>query len=169
MISWKRTSIALSLLAGGLLALHFTNVPKVIAQTRAALVRSIDEPARVPYSYSLAPTCPFLNECEISFPVVPAGKRLRVTRISAFFRDTNTSAFLALCKNSDLNPMISFPLAPFNGFFFGILLSATPDVDFTFEAGETPVVVLGVSAVDSIITNSGNRLGVSGYLVDLLP
>jgi hypothetical protein len=45
-----------------------------------------------------------------------------------------------------------------------------PDVDITFEAGETAVVVLGVSAAGSINTKSGgpaSRSKVMGVLVEV--
>jgi hypothetical protein len=71
MITWEQVSFVLSLVAAGLLGMHLTTTPEVSAQTvRPAMVRSVDEPARVPYQITAAPTCPFQHECFISGPTV---------------------------------------------------------------------------------------------------
>jgi len=140
------------------------------AQTRAALVRSVDEPARVPYSYDVRPTCPFANLCEAAFPVVPGGKRLRLTIVRLFMRFTTVAGFLAVDVDSSLNPVIAFPVSPFNGAYYGSVTSGGFPVDLIFSAGQRPVLEMGIPAgTGSINDNSGNRFGVTGYLVDVLP
>ncbi len=58
----------------------------VVAQIRAALVKNVDEPGRVPYVQffsavpGLATGCG-LNFCDFYPPVVPAGKRLVITDV----------------------------------------------------------------------------------------
>jgi len=160
--SWK-AALAIGLVA----ALSATTV---MAQTRPALVRSVDEPARVPYSYEIRPTCPFSNVCEAAFPVVPAGKRLRLTSVRLLMRFTNVSGFLAVNVDSSLNPVIAFPVSPFNGAYYGSLISGNFPVDMIFNAGQRPVLEMGVPAgASGINDNGGNKFGVTGYLVDVLP
>ena len=140
------------------------------AQTRPALVRSVDEPARVPYSYTIRPTCPFANVCEAAFPVVPAGKRLRVTSVRLWMRDTNAAGLFAVNVDASLNPLITFPVSPFNGAYYGSLISGNFPVDLIFNAGQKPVLEMGIPAGSGGISdNAGNKFGVTGYLVDVLP
>ncbi len=54
-----------------------------VAQTRAALVQSIDEPGRNPYQETQSnTTCRGTTVCGFNFAAVPAGKRLVLTNIS---------------------------------------------------------------------------------------
>jgi hypothetical protein len=137
------------------------------AQARAALVRSVDEPARVPYFHTLTATCPFLNQCLGQFPAVPAGKRLRLTRISGFFRFSNINAFVTLGIQGASSPMFAFPLTPFSGAYYGALLSFNEEVDVYLEAGQSPVLEVGSGS--TFATFLPNVLTLSGYLVDLVP
>jgi hypothetical protein len=141
-----------------------------VAQTRPALVRSVDEPARVPYSHDIAPTCPFANVCEAVFPTVPAGKRLRLTEVRLMFRFTNEPAFFAVNNDARGNLRVAFPINPFSGHYYGSLLSGNFPVDLIFEAGHQPALELGTNAFATPINvNSANRFGVTGYLVDVAP
>jgi hypothetical protein len=141
-----------------------------MAQVRPAMVRSVDEPARVPYSYSVEPTYPFSNQAVYTFPSVPTGKRLRLTNVRAVFLGTNAPAFFAVSKNTYNNLLVMFPLTPFSGAYFGDSLSISQDVDLIFETGEAPVLQLGISSGAGGISSSfTNHFGVTGYMVDLLP
>jgi hypothetical protein len=137
------------------------------AQTRPALVRSVDEPARVPYAYDLAPVCFFLNSCEADFPAVPAGKRLRITSVRLMFTGTNVTSVFVVRRADTVFPTVAFPLAPFSGAYFGTLLSSSFDVDLIYEAGQQPALELGNTT--SISNSAANRFGVTGYLVDVAP
>lgn len=159
---------ALAVLVVGLVA-ALSSV-EATAQTRPALVRSVDEPARVPYSHDIRPTCPFGNQCVAEFPVVPAGKRLRLTSVRLAMRFTNVAGFFAVHVDAALSPLIAFPVSPFNGAFYGNLTSGNFPVDLIFNAGQKPVLEMGVPAgAGGINDNSANRFGVTGYLVDVLP
>lgn len=144
---------------------------EALAQVRPAIVRSVDEPARVPYYSELGLTCSFTNVCTATFPAVPSGKRLRLTNISGIIlQQSATSAFVALHRGSPLasqNILVAFPVTPFNMAYFGNSLSFSQEVNFYFEAGETPGIELGTG--DSFSNATWNRFNVSGYLVDLLP
>jgi hypothetical protein len=145
-------------------------VPQAAAQARPAMVRSVDEPARVPYFYSLAPTCPFLNVCQATFPAVPTGKRLRLTSVSMLFRFTDVSGFLAINLDARSNLLAMFPVSPINGAYYGTTVAATEQVDLYFEEGQAPVLEFGVPAFSAgISVLDTNRFLASGYLVDVSP
>jgi hypothetical protein len=169
MFTWKRFAVAFALLTVGILAFRLADVPRVAAQVKAALVRSVDEPARVPYFISELPSCPFGNECEIAGPVVPAGKRVRITRLEGFFINTSVNGFAALELNDDNHPVVMFPVVLFPGAFFGQVFSFNQEVDFNFEAGQTPLLVVGVPGLSTIGADARNRLSIAGYMVDLTP
>lgn len=130
-------------------------------------VRSVYEPALVPYVHDLAPVCNFLNSCEVDFPAVPAGKRLRITSVRLMFTGTNVESVFVVRETGVIFPTVAFPVAPFNGAYFGYLLSGSFDVDLIYEAGEQPTLELGNTS--TIVTSSVNRFGVTGYLVDVAP
>jgi len=161
MFTWKRVAIVLSIAVSGIIA------QPAVGQVRPAMVRSVDEPARVPYQIQAAPTCPFVNECFVTGTVVPAGKRLRVTRVLGTLLFQSTSIFAAIGLNSDLNPIVMFPESAINGAFFGSVVSFNETVDLYFEAGQTPFLTVGNAA--SISTDSRNRLTIVGYIVDVAP
>jgi len=169
MFTWKRLAIGLACLSAALLALQVVNVPRVAAQVKAALVRSVDEPARVPYLYSAAPTCPFGNDCYIQGPAVPAGKRLRVTRLEGALIFQTGDTFYALHVNNFRNPLAFFSSPVFNGFFYGNVSGFNMAVDHFFEAGESPVLEVGCSALNSISNDPRSKLSIVGYIVDTTP
>ena len=157
---------ALRIVALGLVALLASAA--ATAQVRPALVRSVDEPARVPYAYDLAPVCPFVNSCKADFPAVPAGKRLRITNVRLMFAFSNNITSVFVVRRADtVFPTVAFPVAPFSGAYFGNLLSGSFDVDLIYEAGQQPALELGNTS--SIVNSAANRLGVTGYLVDVAP
>jgi hypothetical protein len=161
----NRAVSALRVAALGLVALLASAA--ATAQVRPALVRSVDEPARVPYAYDLAPVCAFVNSCEADFPAVPAGKRLRITSVRLMFSGTNVTSFFAVRRADTTFPTVAFPVAPFSGAYFGTLISGSFDVDLIYEAGQQPALELGNTS--SINNNIVNRFGVTGYLVDVAP
>jgi hypothetical protein len=168
MFTWKRFAVVLGLLAVGILATRLADAPRVAAAV-AALVRNVDEPARVPYFVSEQPTCPFTNECEISGPVVPAGMRARITRLEGTFIGSTADAVVALGLNDDSHPVLMFPVTPFGGAFYGDVESFSQEVDFDFEAGQTPVLVVGCAYPNTIPVDTRNTLTIVGYEVSLTP
>jgi hypothetical protein len=171
MFTWKRFAITLLFLALGFVGLELVHAPEIAAQTiRPALVRSIDEPARVPFFVSAQPTCPFLNECSVNGGAVPVGKRLRVTRLEGMFVSQVPTLTVYLSVTGDNLPLVMFPSNAFNQAFFGTGVSFNQEVDFYFEAGQTPFLVVATPAgVGGISTDSRNRLTMAGYLVDVQP
>ena len=134
---------------------------------RPALVRSVDEPARVPYFHTLDATCPYANVCGATFPAVPAGKRLRVTRIGVSWRDETVGAFLALDLNTLLNPKLIFPVSSGGFAYYGNGYYHSLQVDYYFEAGEAPVLEMGTGGVFNRYSTA--KLTVTGYIVDVAP
>jgi hypothetical protein len=156
---------ALAVLVVGLVAALSSTA--ATAQTRPALVRSVDEPARVPYAYDLPAGCSFLNSCSTGFPVVPAGKRLRLTEVRLMFVGTNVASVFIVRRVDTIFPTVAFPVNPFAGAYFGNLISGRFPVDLIYEAGQQPVLELG--NFGGIANNAANRFGVTGYLVDVSP
>jgi hypothetical protein len=168
MLTWKRVAITVSLLSIGLAALQIWRPPQVIAQVRPALVRNVDEPARVPYFVQAQPTCPYSNECLVAGPVVPAGKRLRVTRLEGMILLQVPNVIVYLSVNNDNAPVVLFPSSVFNQSFFGSGVSFNQEVDFTFEAGQAPYLCVGTSG-GAVSADHRNRYTIAGYLVDIQP
>ena len=79
--------VVLTLAAGAIFALG--SAP-ALAQTRAALVQSVDEPGRNHYQEVLSDLgCRGSTVCSFSFGTVPAGKRLVVTQIAGYVDTAN--------------------------------------------------------------------------------
>lgn len=77
------TSLPVSLVLIATLAGLLAAMPSQ-AQTRAALVQSVDEPGRQPYQEKVRIPCTGADQTEATFSTVPAGKRLVLTHIGGF-------------------------------------------------------------------------------------
>jgi len=143
--------------------------PAAHAQIKPAMVRSVDEPARVPYTSQMQPNCPFTNQCLAIFPTVPAGKRLRVTNVHVTIFEANFSGLLAVHVGPAKEIAVIFPVPPVAAAYYGFVGSTSQQVDFVYEAGEAPMLEYGTSAANSIFADNRNRLGLSGYMVDVAP
>ena len=163
MSAFKRVTIAVAWLVAALLPLTTSG------QVKPAMVRSVDEPARVPYFVHQAPTCPFTNECYVAGPAVPAGKRVRVTRVEGMLFGQTATIIAVLSLNGDLAPVRMFPSFPFAQAFFGTGVSFNEEVDFFFDAGQTPFLAVGATSPNTVSSDSRNRLTIAGYIVDVLP
>jgi hypothetical protein len=165
---WTAAALLLAILAG-----IFVARTDATAQIRAALVRDVDEPARVPYEFEVAPTRPFLNVYHADFPAVPAGKRLKLTRISGFIWSVNSSnsgAFVAVNDPGGTFARVGFPIFHQPMAYWGTTYSFNIGVDYVFEAGQSPRVEMGVSAGTGGLPNPSptvTRFRAHGYLVDL--
>ena len=173
MVIVKRTLwTAVAILLGATAGIVLTR-SEATAQLRAALVRSVDEPARVPYEFEVLPSKPFGNVYYADFPAVPAGKRLKVTRISGFVWNvdsSNTGAFVALNDPGSSFARVAFPLSHPVFAYYGTGYSFNQEVDFIYEAGQSPRVEMGVNAGSGGLptpNTASTRIRVHGYLVDL--
>ena len=43
------------------------------------------------------------------------------------------------------------------------------EVDFNFEGGQPPLLVVGIGGFSTIAADPRNRLSIAGYMVDLTP
>lgn len=145
------------------------------AQTRAALVRNVDEPGRVPYSESKIGTCNAVN-CFFNFTVVPAGKRLVIEHINGEARSTSTSAVFSdatMLTSNTLNPSIGVTTTVrmlflaaagssniYNGWYFDAVTKAYVD------AGSYAQITMHQSTAG---TTAFSTATITGYLVDTTP
>lgn len=82
LVSRRGLPAALALAIG---AAFVSWAPPALAQTRAALVQSVDEPGRSPYQETQSnTTCRGSTVCAFNFAPVPVGKRLVLTNISGY-------------------------------------------------------------------------------------
>ena len=165
-ILWTSVAILLGVTAGIVLMQS-----DATAQIRAALVRDVDEPARIPYEFSITPSRPFQNVYYADFPAVPAGKRLKLTRISAWIANANTSntgAFVAVNDPAG-DPRLGYAIGISNHAYWGNVYSFQIETDYVFEAGQSPRVEMGVNAFSGGLPTPGQftKIRAHGYLVDL--
>jgi hypothetical protein len=138
---------------------QIVNVPLPV--TGAVLARLSPEL----FFQSSAPTCDALNRCFVKFPTVPAGKRLRLTRIHGAMYFSDRDAFVAVDINDLNHQLLIRPLPLFPAAYFGPMLSFNEATDLVFEAGQTPLVEVGTSS--EFPPNAFNRLGITGELITI--
>jgi hypothetical protein len=142
-------------MAGGLAMLailgHFYAKP-LLAQVRAALVSSIDEPGRIPYTVAL----PFsLNAGSMSAataPTIPSNKRLVITFVSGLLGGTGAG----------LTPIDVLEFSAGQNHRGVVLIHdglVSQSTQIYFNAGETPVAASSFNTPNGILV-------VSGYLLD---
>ena len=77
-----------------------------------------------------------------------------------------STVFAALSLNDTNHPLVAFPVSPFNGAFFGQFVAFNQQVEFNFEAGEAPVLLVGCPAGQVLVDPFDSRFTIVGYLVD---
>jgi hypothetical protein len=143
-----------------------------MAQIKPALVRSVDEPARVPYDHTLSLVCPYANVCTATGPAVPAGKRLRVTNIAGTLtlQPALVNSFVAFHIGAVATPpLVAFPVPLVSLAYYGNSLSFSHQINFHLEAGEVPIVELGTHFTVSFSGPTSGKVTISGYVVDVAP
>lgn len=131
---------------------------------RAALVEEIYAPGRQVYQYNLGinPSgnyCPNQFYCEITFPAVPAGKRLVVTYVSVQF--SLTGPVTGATGSIGTSVFDSMAFQPGVGTGVNRFVAAGP-VTYYFEPGQRPVVQF---SGNSVLTSNSAFASVVGYLV----
>lgn len=142
------------------------------AQTRAALVKNVDEPGRAPYQSVIefnAGTGCIGTQCNIvSFAPVPAGKRLVVDHVSALVgvisggQPTVTAFSNSNCINCSNRALVTGWVntgLALSGSVFWALDRATT---VYFEAGEIPQLKMLASASFAFVGNAS----LVGHLID---
>jgi hypothetical protein len=154
---------ALVLATAGLLA------TPALAQTRAALVQSVDEPARNPYQETqFNVTCRGTTVCSFTFTTVPAGKRLVVTNIAGYV-DTSAGG-LPNCFLSSGFGGSAYASLPFSGVrgattAIGTRIVLTHSVQAYFGPGE-PVSAFCQPSLGETMSG-GALLMLTGHYVNL--
>jgi hypothetical protein len=140
----------------------------VAAQTRAALVQSVDEPGRNPYQERLTDnTCIGSSICRYQFAQVPVGKRLVVTQISGQFDTTGGKPPHGILHTGGFGPTTAF--VPISGVLvtdgnFGVRYMINQQVLAYFGAGESVKASFTVHQDQFSLVNS---LMLSGYYINL--
>ena len=141
----------------------------VLAQTRAALVQSVDEPGRNPYQEAQSNVnCRGSTVCNWNFANVPAGKRLVVTNIAGYV-DT-AAGTLPNCFLSSGFGGPGFVSLPFTGVrgpntALGGRIFMTHSVLAYFGPGEPVNAFCQAGFGDTM--SGGAQVMLSGYYVNL--
>ena len=134
------------------------------AQIKATFIQNRDEPGRNAYYQTASCNINTFGYCSVTFPVVPAGKRLVLTHVSALnlmpAANTITSSDLRILNG---NIKAFYPVTQYPSTAPGVNYVSNDNAPLTFEAGETPQFLTFVSS------NANFQLVVSlsGYTVDL--
>lgn len=142
----------------------------VLAQTRAALVQSIDEPGRNPYQETLSNTsCRGTTVCSFNFATVPAGKRLVLTNISGYVdtgAGTLPNGFVSSNFGGNAYATLAFTgvRGPTSG--LGTRMFVNHSVQAYFGPGESPNGLFHINGSGDIMSG-GALLMLSGYFVNV--
>jgi hypothetical protein len=153
-----------------------------IAQIRAALVKNVDAPGRAPYQQmvpfapgSFGASCPGAfpwTACVVSFPPVPAGKRLVVEHVTMMFHGFQPTFFTV----GNQSTSDDFP-DPFTGSHVAVMkpdfasggnTNAGPrwfidrPIRVYFEPGDTPKLTVGSTGIGG----GPGKASIHGYLID---
>lgn len=147
---------------------------RAMAQLRAALVKNVDEPGRMPYQQlvgfivEVGVNCINAQHCIVSFNPVPAGKRLVIEHMSMLVwvqnggQPVNTAFGDTFTIGSGLDVAILQPaFTPGFGISGQTSWSLDRPVRVYYEAGQTPKVKVVASA-----TMFFGSASLHGYLID---
>lgn len=163
--SFQAASAALTLAVGTVGAL--CALPAA-AQTRAALVQSVDEPGRNPYQEVQSnTTCRGTSVCVVEFSVVPAGKRLVITHITGYFDTANATPPNGFFQSSIGG--FGYATVPFTGVRgptgnLGTRFFINNEVLAYFGVGENPRATMQAFGD---LASGGAMLMISGYYVSV--
>jgi hypothetical protein len=139
-----------------------------LAQKNVSSVRNVDDPARAPYFFTLPLACSSATNCLATFPVVQAGKRLRLTSLRVIATGQFVAGSLAVHRNIATPDNLYFlaALGPMNVPNYTPVWVASHTFDLIFDAGEQPIVAITTSD-HPIQAPHLARIGVTGYLIDI--
>jgi hypothetical protein len=141
-----------------------------LAQTRAALVQSIDEPGRNPYQETQSnTTCRGTTVCSFNFAAVPPGKRLVLTNISGYV-DTGAGALPNGFVSSGFGGS-AYATIPFTGVrgavsALGTRIFINHSVQAYFGPGEPINAIYHVNGSGDTMSG-GALMMLSGYFVNV--
>jgi hypothetical protein len=144
---------------------HFYSKP-LMAQVRAALVQSVDEPGRNPFQDKELFSCTVGSTfCNGDFTIVPAGKRLVVTSVSAFVDSTGTAPNCNLGSSSGTVAFFTGVRGPVGSgssrYFVNQPLQAY------FNTGEIPHLFCGLNSTPDTFTSGFASAVLTGYYISL--
>jgi len=135
---------------------------------RAALIEDRDAPGRAPYLQEIGVNpsnsiCPNSFFCVITFPAVPAGRRLVITHASVEFTNGVASAGTAYVSGPSgiFGPRMIIPPGGVQG---ANRVIASGPITYYLEAGQTPTIIF---SGNNIITSNSAFGMLAGYLVTL--
>ena len=150
--------LACSLVIGGAL------MTSAFAQVRPAIIQDRDQAGRNFYSSTSSCNTVTFNFCQITFPAVPAGKRLIVTHVSAL------NVMLAA------NTITSMDLRAVGGVirgFFNVQVAPGTGSSFNYTTNEATLAKFDAGESAQLITFSNSSASftlvgiISGYLIDI--
>jgi hypothetical protein len=163
---WKNY-VVLAAALGALSVLGTFTAKPLLAQIKAALVQSVDEPGRNPYqSFVLLSSCNTQFNCFLPFTKVPAGKRLVATNVAGLIPVTSPGGIAAVSLgNQSAGP----PIVPLATIFQGMIGTNNYAVNSTikayFEPNDTPILLLNTSG--ALTQSEFGVVNLSGYLVSV--
>jgi len=144
----------------------FSATPALAQTSRATVVKNVDEKGRSPYMQFQGRACLGGGNiiCDITFPPVPAGKRLVVERVSASVIFAPGGVRLASLL-APSNAQFFFPVQPTDTKVTADPVFVVNDSTLAyFEAGQSPVFhwIFNNGADVPVVSST-----LSGYLIDL--
>jgi len=166
--SSSRNRYQISLLAL-LASIYFSLSPSIGWALGSTPVTEVDAPGKHPYQHRIGfnpgpANCPNQYFCVVTFPTVPAGKRLVVTNVSAQYSLTSggsqASVSIGVDNNlfGDILDMLATPIGADR-------FLASSSITYFVEAGQSPSVFL--SGVFVTPLNNSAFATITGYLVSV--
>jgi hypothetical protein len=134
--------------------------PAAAQPIKAAVVKNVDEPGRVPHSVNFNCSAQNVVNCISPGPAIPTGKRFVVQFVSAYFETPNPGlGYMTIIKSTGL--LAALP-ATSGGLLNGLTrYTISQSITGFIDAGQTWEVNLYFGA------NASASLVITGYLVDL--
>jgi hypothetical protein len=145
--------------------------PLLAAAVKAALIKNVDEPGRLPYEAhaTFQPAGCISSDCssfitngttlKFNLPASPVGKRLIIKSVTAFLpANSGTGLAISLANNSVGKWAYYGPFTP----TLGNYNMNSQNTFFTYEPGEKPVVIV----ISPNFTALLGEVSVNGYLID---
>ena len=142
-------------------ALGFSTTPRLMAQIRAALVKSVDEPGRSPYQATVSCNTGNNTLCVAFTDPVPVNMRLVLTHVGAEFDIASGKQIIqAVITGATNGGAILTPRLMANNGIIQDIWTSNDVVLAYYEAGQTPTLQVAGGPAQ-------NRAILSGYLVYL--
>jgi hypothetical protein len=141
---------------------RFYAVP-AIAQVRAAVVKNLDEKGRNPYYQTQTCYSSNTNQCTVTFPAVPANKRLVVEFIASSVDTPTALQTVEFAANGNFIPILHTQQGsdPFGNKIY----VANQPMLYYYEPGQIPYLAMNATAAGFEFMSG--QVTLTGYLVDL--